>query len=75
MALLTDNKHKVRLVYYSINFVSVIHNWSFKALSCLGESEYKRFLVPYQKEPMWWQQVSSKEMCHNEHICLMSTSR
>ena len=38
------------------------------ALSCLWESAYKRTLAAYQKEqPMWRQQVSSKEIYQDIH--------
>ena len=52
-------------------FQPVVHNWSIKGLCCLvcGKVHIKRSLSAYRKEqPMCRQQVSSKEICHNDQM-------
>ena len=47
----------------------LLHQRLWYVLSWLVESAYKRSLAAYRKvKPMWQLQVSSKEICHNDHI-------
>ena len=45
----------------------LVHQWLWFVLSCMWESAYKRSLAVYRKDKiMWHQQVSSKEIFHND---------
>ena len=47
----------------------VVHQRLWYVFSSLWETEDKRSIAAYRKSgPMWQQQVSSKEICYNDHM-------